>query len=84
MRDLYPTNWELSGARAASVVRYLIERGVPADRLRLSGYADRVPAGFTYYQRRAGITDADVQAANATTEQKNVNRRVEITFLQVG
>ena len=29
----YPTNWELSGARAASVVRLFVDAGVPADRL---------------------------------------------------
>ncbi len=31
---VYPTNWELSTARAAYLVRFLIEKGVPADRLR--------------------------------------------------
>jgi len=29
----YPTNWELSGARAASVVRLFVDAGLPADRL---------------------------------------------------
>ena len=29
----YPSNWELAGARAASVVRLLAERGVPPDRM---------------------------------------------------
>jgi chemotaxis protein MotB len=39
----YPSNWELSSARAAMVVRELIERGLPRDRLRAIGYADTKP-----------------------------------------
>ena len=39
----FPTNWELSTARATSVVRYLIGRGVNPDRLAATGYADRHP-----------------------------------------
>lgn len=34
LRDRYPTNWELGGARAASVVRVLSETGVDPKRLR--------------------------------------------------
>ena len=39
----FPSNWELSTARAAAVVRYLIAQGIPAQRLRASGYADAFP-----------------------------------------
>lgn len=39
----FPSNWELSSARASAVVRYLVEQGVPARRLRAVGYADTVP-----------------------------------------
>lgn len=39
----YPSNWELSGARAGSVVRYLEANGIPSDRLRAIGYADTRP-----------------------------------------
>ena len=39
----FPSNWELSTARAASVVRLLIDRGFPPNRLRASGYADTMP-----------------------------------------
>ncbi|MEX1167743.1 MAG: OmpA family protein [Hydrogenophaga sp.] len=41
----FPSNWELSTGRAASVARYLIERGVPPQRVRASGYADTQPLG---------------------------------------
>ena len=34
LRKLYPTNWELAGARASSVVRQLSQDGVPPNRLR--------------------------------------------------
>jgi chemotaxis protein MotB len=39
----YPTNWELSTARATAIVRDLIRRGVWPDRLSATGYADRNP-----------------------------------------
>jgi chemotaxis protein MotB len=39
----YPSNWELSTARATTVVRYLIGRGVNRNRLSASGYADLHP-----------------------------------------
>ncbi len=40
---LYPSNWELSTARAISVVRLLIERGIPADRLVAAGFGEFHP-----------------------------------------
>jgi chemotaxis protein MotB len=39
----FPSNWELSTARAMSVVRYAIANGVPADRLAAAGFADTQP-----------------------------------------
>ena len=39
----FPSNWELSGARASSVVRLFIENGVAADKLIAIGYADQKP-----------------------------------------
>jgi chemotaxis protein MotB len=39
----FPSNWELSTARASAVVRFLIANGVRADRLRAAGYADTFP-----------------------------------------
>jgi chemotaxis protein MotB len=40
---LYPSNWELSTARATSVVRFLIDHGARAWRLSAAGYADTKP-----------------------------------------
>jgi chemotaxis protein MotB len=39
----FPSNWELSGARASSVVRLFVDSGVTAQRLVASGYADTRP-----------------------------------------
>lgn len=39
----FPSNWELSAARAISVVRFLQTNGIAAERLRAIGYADSQP-----------------------------------------
>lgn len=41
----YRSNWDLSAARAGSVTQALIERGIPASRLRAVGFADTQPRG---------------------------------------
>ena len=40
---VYADNWELSTERALSVVRYLINDGVPASRLAATGYGEFQP-----------------------------------------
>ncbi len=39
----FPSNWELSAARAISVVNFLIERGIPARHLSATGYGEFQP-----------------------------------------
>ncbi len=39
----YPSNWELSTARAISVIRYLEEHGIARDRLSVAGYGEFHP-----------------------------------------
>ncbi|MFM8802094.1 MAG: peptidoglycan -binding protein [Tagaea sp.] len=39
----FPSNWELSTARALSVVRFLMANGVPAERLQAAGMAEFQP-----------------------------------------
>ena len=65
VRHLYPSNWELSTARACTVVRYLVENG---------GISPRkiYPAGFAYYRPRTPGKSASARSQN---------RRVEITIL---
>jgi len=45
-QKFYKSNWELSAARGASVVRYMIEQGVPAPRMLAAGYGDWYPKGI--------------------------------------
>ena len=39
----FPSNWELSHARALEVVKFFIGQGVPADRLSANGYGEYQP-----------------------------------------
>lgn len=41
--EKFPSNWELSAARASNVVKYLASQGVDKKRLKASGYADSQP-----------------------------------------
>ena len=62
----FPSNWELSAARAVMVVRVLSELyGVPADHLAAVGHADTRPV-----------------TANSDAEQRAKNRRVEVVILE--
>ena len=62
LRDRFPTNWELSTARATAVVRFLQDNGgLNPERLTASGYS--------YYRP---------VASNDTEEGRSQNRRIEI------
>lgn len=39
----FPSNWELSTARASRVARYLVEKGLHPSRISVEGYADHRP-----------------------------------------
>jgi chemotaxis protein MotB len=43
LRKVFPSNWELSVARATTVVRYLQETGIPPERMVASGRAEYQP-----------------------------------------
>ena len=62
----FPSNWELSSARAISVVRFLIDKGVPPQRL--------VAAGFGEFQPLEQGTTEDVYAKNRRIELKLTER----------
>jgi len=62
----FPSNWELSSARAISVVRYLMQQGVPANRL--------VAAGFGEFQPIDGGSSEDTLARNRRIELKLTER----------
>jgi chemotaxis protein MotB len=62
----FPSNWELSTARAIAVVRYLIKRGVPPQRLVAAGYGEFQPLEL-------GKDEASLQR-NRRIELKLTNR----------
>jgi chemotaxis protein MotB len=62
----FPSNWELSAERAISVVRYLMDHGVPANRLVAAGFGEFQPID-------AGTTD-DALAKNRRIELKLTER----------
>jgi chemotaxis protein MotB len=65
--DRFPTNWELSTARATAVVRFLQEKGnIEPERLTASG--------FSFYRP---------VATNDTPEGRKENRRIEIILVPV-
>jgi len=39
----FPSNWELSAARASAVIRYLTSQGIAADKFRAIGFGDTAP-----------------------------------------
>jgi chemotaxis protein MotB len=39
----FPSNWELSTARASAVVHFFLQQNIPAQKLRAAGYADTFP-----------------------------------------
>ena len=81
LKNYFPTNWELSAARASSVVNYLIEQGVNSGRLQASGYADRWPADISWFDVRSGkVNDSVISEQNKTKQQMNKNRRIKIVF----
>lgn len=62
----FPSNWELSSARAISVVNYLMSQGIPADHL--------VAAGFSEYQPIDPGNTEDAYRKNRRIELKLTER----------
>lgn len=50
--SMFLSNWELSSARAAAVVRYMTTMNVPANKFRAIGYADTQPVSKDMNQNR--------------------------------
>lgn len=61
----FPSNWELSVSRATNIVKYLIGKGIPSERLKAAGYADTKP--------KAPNADAD---GNPISANQAKNRRI--------
>lgn len=67
----FPSNWELSAARASNVVRYLVAQGFPAEKLRAIGMGDARP--------KAPNRDS---AGNPIPANQDLNRRVVIRMVK--
>jgi flagellar motor protein MotB len=68
----FPSNWELSTARASAVVHFFLEQGIPAQRLRAVGYADTEPK----------VPNRDA-AGNPIPANQAENRRVVIKLEKI-
>ena len=65
LQQKFPTNWELSTARATNVVRFLQDKvGIKGTRLQVIGMSEYSPV-----------------ADNKTPEGRSQNRRIEVTLL---
>ncbi len=65
LKERYPSNWELSTARATSVVHFLQDKvGLPGERLVAAGYSEYQPV-----------------ASNDTPEGRAQNRRIQILLV---
>lgn len=49
--EKYPSNWELSAARATAVLRYFINQNIKPERLTATGFADTVPVATNKTER---------------------------------
>jgi len=68
LKSKFPTNWELSTARATNVTRYLLETlNFPPGRISSAGYGEYQP-----------VVDND------TEEHRAMNRRVDIVVQRIG
>lgn len=62
----FPTNWELSAARASGVVRKLIAKGVDKQRVKATGLADSHPI----------LPNIDPETGQENRDNQSKNRRV--------
>lgn len=71
MESPYPSNWELSTARAANVVKYLSDSNIDKNRLKASGYAYSRP-----------LVPNEDSNGNPLHENKAQNRRIVLRIYQ--
>ncbi len=85
-------NYDLSQKRAQSVVDYLIEKGIAADRLKAKGYAAsnpkaidaRIEQSYTYLKEGSTLSDAFINALESEEQREichQLNRRTEFKVL---
>lgn len=67
---IFPSNWELSAARATRVVRFLEDVGLPSQRMRAVGLADTAPK----------VPNRDPEG-NPLPNNQEINRRVAVRVM---
>jgi chemotaxis protein MotB len=67
----YPSNWELSAARASNVVRFFIARGISASQLSIAAYGDTRPK----------VINRDA-SGNPIYANQEINRRVVVKIIK--
>lgn len=67
VKDKFETNWDLSAARALTVLKYLAAQGVPESNMSAAAFGEYLPV---------------VGEENSGTKPNKRNRRVEITVLR--
>lgn len=70
--EMFPSNWELSSARAANIVRFFIADGLKRELLSATGYADVKPK----------VPNLDDQG-NPIPENRILNRRVVVRIERI-
>lgn len=69
--ERFPSNWELSSARAASVVNYMTSHGFSKDNVKVAGYADSRPI--------KSVTDT--MDKEEQKKARALNRRIELQII---
>lgn len=79
----YPTNWELSTARASAIVKYLASKGVAPERLSAVGYGEYQPvAANDTEQGRAQNRRVAIMVAKRKMERPKINVSPPVTSPQ--
>lgn len=88
--DAFPSNWELSAARAAAIVRVLMEGGVDPERLAAVGYGEHQPIadnateeGRSKNRRVVLVISRVLGSKNSRpTEKEQTNKRDKATPIE--
>ncbi len=81
---LFPSNWELSTARAAAVVRFFLDEGIPAFKLRAAGYADTFPRAPNRDENDNAIPENQAQNRRVVIKLEKIEKQTEDRERQLG
>ena len=86
--QLYPSNWEISSARASSVARFFVSQGVRPERISAVGYGENFPVATNATpDGRAANRRVVVVIARRTDASRNLNANPDggaFAFLRSG